>query len=151
MPLSEIDELAGVVDRGENRGQVQKRLAHEVTWLVHGLEEADKAVRASKMLFGEKVEGLSDRDLATVFAEVPSSTLSRDRLADGVNIVDLLVEAGLQQSKGKARKLVEQGGGYVNNDRVAGIEHTVTLNDLASETKLVLRAGKRNYHVISVE
>lgn len=151
LPIDEIAELEATIERGENRGDVQRKLAHEVTWLVHGKAEADKAVRASKMLFGEKIEGLSDRDLQGVFAEVPSSTIARDRLVEGINIVDLLAETGLQQSKGKARKLVEQGGGYVNNERVSGIDYLVTLDDLTSETKLVLRAGKRAYHVLSVE
>ncbi len=149
--LDEIAELEASIERGDNRGDVQRRLAYEVTWLVHGKEEADKAVRASKMLFGEKIEGLTDRDLASVFAEVPSSVIARDRLAAGVNIVDLLTETELQKSKGAARRLVEQGGGYVNNDRVDSIDYMVTLADLTSETKLVLRAGKRAYHVLSVE
>lgn len=151
LPIEEIEELEGTIERGENRGEVQKRLAFEVTWLVHGQEEADKAVRASKMLFGEKIEGLSDRDLASVFADVPSSTVSRERLTEGVNIVDLFAETELQKSKGQARRLIDQGGGYVNNERVEGIDYAVTLDDLVSETKLVLRAGKRKYHVLSVE
>jgi len=151
LPLSEIEEHAARVARSENQGDVQRVLAYEVTSLVHGAEEADKAVRASKMLFGETIEGLSDRDLAAVFAEVPSSTMPRDRLHGGVNIVELLDEVGLQPSRGAARKLVGQGGAYINNVRVVGIDTLVTLEHLASPTKLVLRAGKRNYHVISIE
>lgn len=151
LPLDEIDALIAKIEAGENRGEVQQRLAYEVTWLVHGQQEADKAVRASKMLFGEKIEGLTDRDLAGVFADVPSSTITREALQVGVSIVDLLVDTGLQKSKSAARRLVEQGGGYVNNVRVDEINYAVTLDDLTSETKLVLRAGKRAYHVLSVE
>ena len=151
LPIAEIEELEATIERGENRGEVQQRLAYEVTSLVHGAAEADKAVRASKMLFGEKIEGLSDRDLAAVFAEVPSSVISHASLTEGINIVDLLADTGLQKSKGAARRLVEQGGGYVNNERVDGIDYLVTIEDLTSETKLVLRAGKRAYHVVSIE
>ena len=151
VPLDELQELIDAVERGENRGEAQRRLAYEVTWLAHGQDEADKAVRASRMLFGEKIEGLSDRDLEAVFAEVPSSTIDRARLDAGVNIVDLLAEVGLQKSKGAARRLVEQGGAYVNNERIAGIDTAVTIEHLTSETKLVLRAGRKNYHVLGVD
>lgn len=143
----EIAELSEEVAEGRNRGQVQKRLAYEITWLVHGKDEADNAVRASKMLFGERIEGLDDEALGSVFAEVPSAELSTSDLAAGINIIDLLVQTGLQPSKGAARRLVQQGGGYVNNVRVDG-DTTVTTEHLASETMLVLRAGKKKYLVV---
>lgn len=151
LPHSEINEMTETILKGENRGEIQKKLAHEVTWLVHGEEEAHKAVRASKMLYGERIEGLSDRDLQSVFADVPSTTIERSRLEAGVNIVDLFAETELQKSKGQARRLIKQGGGYVNNDRVDDIDYELSLDDLASETKLVLRAGKKRYHLVSVE
>ncbi|MEZ4461957.1 MAG: tyrosine--tRNA ligase [bacterium] len=146
----EINELLATIERGENRGDVQRKLAYEVTWLVHGKDEADKAVRASQMLFGEAIVGLSDRDLAAIFAEVPSSTAERSRLEEGINVIDLFVEAGLVKSKGEGRRLLEQGGVYVNNERIDALETAVGLQHLASETKIVLRAGKKKYHVVSV-
>jgi tyrosyl-tRNA synthetase len=151
LPHAEINAMTETILKGENRGEIQKKLAHEVTWLVHGKEEADKAVRASKMLYGERIEGLTDRDLQSVFAEVPSTVIERSRLEEGINIVDLFAETELQKSKGQARRLIKQGGGYVNNERVDDIDYELTLDDLASDTKLVLRAGKKRYHLVSVE
>ncbi len=143
----EITALCAQIEDGSNRGQVQQRLAYEITWLVHGKDEADMAVRASRMLFGERIEGLDDKALASLFAEVPSAEVSRDALAAGINILDLLVDTGLQPSKGAARRLVQQGGGYVNNERVDA-DTTVTHDHLASESMLVLRAGKKKYLVV---
>lgn len=146
----DIQALADTVERGENRGDVQRKLAYEVTWLVHGKEEADKAVRASQMLFGEAIADLSDRDLTTIFAEVPSTQITSSQLENGIPVIDLFVDAGLVKSKGEGRRLLEQGGVYVNNVRIDALDHVVTSQHLASETKIVLRAGKKKYHVISV-
>ncbi len=147
----EIDELVDTIERGENRGDVQRKLAWEVTALVHSAEEADKAVRASKMLFGEKIEGLTDRELASIFADVPSTEIPREKFqGDGIGILDLFTETGLQKSNGAARRLIKQGGAYLNNEKLERWDKEVTLDDLASESMLVLRSGKKNYHVVKV-
>jgi tyrosyl-tRNA synthetase len=150
MPNKDIAEQAGIIERGENRGDVQRLLAHEVTWLVHGKAEADKAVRASKMLFGETISDLSDRELESIFSAVPSTNITNAELQSGIPAIDLFVTAGLVKSKGEGRRLLEQGGVYVNNLRIDALDHVVGPQDLASETKLVLRAGKKKYVVVSV-
>jgi tyrosyl-tRNA synthetase len=144
----EVGELTLSVSDGSNQGDVQKRLAYELTELVHGKEGAEKAILASKMLFGEPIENLSDRDLLDIFSDVPSKTLSRTVLEQpGISPVDLFETTSLASSKGEARRLLSQGGGYLNNRRLQ-IEDRITTNDLASENMLVLRAGKRKYHVV---
>lgn len=148
LPRAEIDELVSVIDQGHNRGQVQEKLAWEVTALVHGPAQADKAVRASQMLFGEKIEGLSDRELSSIFADVPSTEVARDRLEAGIGILELFTETDLQPSNGAARRLIKQGGGYLNNEQIDRWDYEVTTGDLASESMLVLRSGKKNYHVV---
>jgi len=151
LPQAEIDALIAEIDAGDNRGQVQKKLAWEVTALVHGAAEADGAVRASKMLFGEKIEGLSDRQLASIFGDIPSTEIARAELdGEGIGILDLMTRTGLQKSNGAARRLVQQGGAYINNEKVDSPAHQVTLADLASDTMLVLRSGKKSYHVLRV-
>ena len=145
----EIEALVADVLEGRNHGQVQARLAWEITQLVHGTEEADLAVRASRMLFGEPVEGLDDSSLRSIFAEVPSAEIAKGELVDGVGILELMVQTKLQPSKGAARRLVQQGGGYVNNVRV-DMKKVVTLDDLASPSMLVLRAGKKKYLLLKV-
>jgi tyrosyl-tRNA synthetase len=148
LPKDEVDELVGTIEAGENRGEVQEKLAWEVTALVHGADEADKAVNASKMLFGEKIEGLTDKELASIFADVPSTEIDKSELEDGIGILNLFTETGLQNSNGAARRLIKQGGAYLNNVKLERWDHEVTADDLASETMLVLRSGKKNYHVV---
>ena len=153
LPRQEIEELEATIDAGENRGEVQEKLAWEVTALIHGEEVADKVVRASEILFGGKeIEGLGDDEVAAMFADAPSTTLDRDRLSgDGLGVLHAFVETGLQSSNAATRRLIKQGGAYVNNVRVETADTWLTAENLASESMLVLRSGKKNYHVIRFE
>lgn len=152
LPREEVESLIERIESGDNRGEVQETLAWEVTSLVHGADAADFASKASDILYGETVEGLSDRELADIFSDVPSTTLERDRLTgEGIEIRDLFVETELQDSRGSAKRLIRQGGAYLNNEPVEDLRYHVTTDDLASETMLVLRSGKQNYHVVQFE
>lgn len=127
----------------------QKRLAEELTQLVHGDAGLDAARRATEIFFGAEIENLSDAELNEIFAEVPSKQLTRDALATvGLPLIDALVESGLCKSKGDARRVVDQGGAYVNNRRQAGVDTKLSISDLASETVMVLRSGKKNYALL---
>ncbi len=148
LDVAEIGELCEAHGKAPERREAQKRLAAEVTRMVHGEEGLGKARRASEALFGGELEGLSDRDLAEIFADVPSTTLPRDLLAEGLALLDLAKDAGLCSSKGEARRLVAGGGFYVNNRRVREADARLTRKDLASESTLVLRTGKKNYHLV---
>lgn len=129
----------------------QKRLAEEVTKLIHGEEGLKSAKQATEILFGAEISDLSDKELHQIFADVPSTTLPKSRLNEGVSIVDAMVESGLSKSKGEARRTVGQGGAYVNNQRVESVEKTLSSEDLASETVIVLRSGKKKYCLIRFE
>ncbi len=148
LPLDEIAKLEQAMKARPEEREAQRRLAWEITALVHGRDEADKAARASEMLFGEEIKDLSDRDLETIFADVPGAQVERSRLEQGVLIPDLLVETGLVKSKREARNLVQQGGVYLNNVRVDSERKTVTSGGLASESLLVLRTGKKKYMLV---
>lgn len=126
----------------------QKRLAEEVTRLIHGDTGLKSARQATEILFGAEIADLSDKELEQIFAHVPSVTLPKSRLSDGIPIIDALVESGLAKSKGDARRTVDQGGGYVNNHRVGSIDKVIAVDDLASETVVVLRSGKKKYALI---
>ncbi len=126
----------------------QKQLAESLTRLIHGQSGLDKALQATAILFGAEIENLSDAELQQIFADVPSVTLEAGRLDGGIGIVDALVEAGLAKSKGEARRTVDGGGGYVNNHRVDSVDRTLTRADLASETVIVLRSGKKKYALV---
>jgi tyrosyl-tRNA synthetase len=97
------------------------------------------------------VAGLTDDQLLEIFADVPKSVLSRQLLADGTDIVSLLVTAGAAASKGEARRLVTGGGVYLNNERVTSVELAVGTEQLASESVLLLRLGRSNYRVVRFE
>lgn len=148
LPREEIDALVETIERDENRGEVQEKLAWEVTALVHGEEEADFAVKASDVLYGGSIEGLDDAELEAIFADVPSSTWERERLEEGIHIRTLFDETDLQNSRGAAKRLIKQGGAYLNNEKIEDWNYEVTEQDLAGETMLVARSGKKNYHLV---
>ena len=127
----------------------QKRLAESLTQLVHGDAGLAAAQRATDIFFGAEISGLNDGQLRDIFPDVPSIELPFSRLeADGLGVLDAFTEAGLAKSKGDARRSVQQGGANVNNRRVTDIDAKLTANDLASETVMVLRSGKKRYALL---
>ena len=146
---SEIRELEqAVADHPEQR-EAQRRLAREMTLMVHGAAELTKAEQAAQVLFGGALDGLTSMEIEDIFADVPSSTLPRERLS-GLTIVDLLTECRVTQSKGEARRAVSEGGINLNNQRVSDAAIAVTINDLLDGRFLVVRRGKKNFHLIKV-
>jgi len=145
----EIEALDAARESDPGRRESQRRLAEELTKLVHGEAALSVAQKATEIFFGAEINSLSDEQLGQIFADVPSKELDRSRLADGnLSIIDALVEAGLAKSKGEARRTVGQGGAYVNNRRVEGIDTVLGVEHLASETVLVMRSGKKKYALL---
>ena len=127
----------------------QKRLAEELTRLIHGQSGLVAARKATEKFFGAEIENLTDQQLSDIFADVPSTTLPLERLAgEGLPLVDALVESGLTKSKGEARRTIEQGGAYVNNRPRTDAGTRLTATDLASESVIVLRSGKKKYALV---
>lgn len=145
----EIESLdAARTDSPEQRDS-QRRLADELTRLVHGDDGLQTAQRATEVFFGAEIADLDDAMLGAIFANVPSKELPKSRLeGDGLNIVDALVESGLAKSKADARRTVQQGGGYVNNRRIDGIDTQLRAEHLASQSIMVLRSGKKRYALL---
>ncbi|MBI2825889.1 MAG: tyrosine--tRNA ligase [Planctomycetia bacterium] len=144
----EIEALDAARAADPGRRESQRRLAEEFTRLVHGEGGLAKARRASDILFGAEIAALSDAELGEIFADVPSHEMEMQSLTAGLNVVDAFAAAGLAKSKGDARRTITQGGGYVNNRRVAAADTTLTASDLASESVMVLRSGKKNYALL---
>ncbi len=145
----EVESLDAARATDPGRRESQRRLAEELTRLIHGDAGLAAAERATAIFFGAEIKELSDAQLGEIFADVPSKELSRGRLqGEGLNVVDALVEAGLGKSKGEARRIVEQGGAYVNNRRVEGVATQLGPADLASESVMVLRSGKKKYALL---
>ena len=146
-----IAELEHMVVVSPEKREAQKRLAEEVTRTVHGESNLRKAIQASQVLFGGEIEDLSASDVLDIFAEVPSSEVARDAFTvDGVSLVDLVITCGFATSKGAARRLIEDGGIYINNRRVSDVEATIGLSTLIEGQYLVLRKGARNYHLVRI-
>ena len=146
--LDEIDELERSHAQAPQERLGQRALAEDVTRFVHGDEALRRAERASQVMFGGSLAEMSDDDLRPLLADVPSSEMARDELERGVGLVDLLVRTRLADSKGAARRLLQGGGVYLNNQKVSDAALVVTARDLGTETMLVLRAGRKNYHIL---
>lgn len=146
------DRVTSVVTEHEaapEKRDGQRTLATELTRLVHGDDGLHAAEKATEIFFGAEISELNDSQLTAIFADVPSKQLPRDRLSgEGLWIVDALVESGLSKSKGDARRTIGQGGAYVNNRRVDSVETQLTTEQLASESVMVLRSGKKRYALL---
>jgi tyrosyl-tRNA synthetase len=146
----EIAELEEKVRAAPQEREAQKRLAREVTGMVHGEDALAKAERATAVLFGAEVSALEPREVSDIFADVPSTEIPKARLQEGLPLVDLLVEAGLAPSKGEARRAIQGGGIYLNNLRVAEEKKAVTIDDTIGGELIVLRKGRKEYRLVRV-
>jgi tyrosyl-tRNA synthetase len=149
--LEEIAELEELVKAEPHRRAAQKRLAEEATRTVHGEEALQKAQQASRVLFGEKIEDLDDQAISEIFKNVPSTKMEKERLKNGISLIDALVESAASKSKGQARQLIQSGGAYVNNTSQKDIDYQLTEKDMASETFMIIRSGKKNFRLLSFE
>jgi len=146
---SEIEGLAASLTASPEKREAQRKLAQEVTRLVHGDEALKKAEQASRILFGEAITNLSLQDVLDVFADVPSVSLSKSQFeGEGLSVVDVVASAGLAQSKGEAKRLIQGGGVYLNNIRISDIKNNVTLNETVEGQALILRKGQKEYRLV---
>ena len=137
LPLEQIDEMAAWKDQKLN--EAKEILAYELTSMVHGKEEAEKAQDAARALFG----GAADTE------HMPTTTLTEADLTDGsIGILTLMVKAGLAASNGEARRLVTQGGVLVNGEKVAAPTASFTKDQLAEG--IVIKKGKKVYHKVTL-
>jgi tyrosyl-tRNA synthetase len=146
LPVDEARAVAAEHEAAPEKREGQRRLAREVTTLVHGAEAAASSETASAILFGGDPREASAESLAFVAGEVPSTAVGRDRLTAGVDLVDVLVEAGLFKSKGEARRTIN--GVAVNSERVED-GRSLGPSDLLHDRWILLRRG-RTYHLVDV-
>jgi tyrosyl-tRNA synthetase len=148
---AEVQELEGAVAEKPEQREAQRRLAQEVTRMVHDETALQKAEQASQVLFGGEISGLSAAEVAEIFADFPSGQISGQKLqGEGLPVTDLLTECQVVPSKGEARRAIEAGGIYVNNRRGANAGARVTFEDALHGEYLVLRRGKQNYCLVRV-
>lgn len=152
--LSQEEIEALEKQHAENPGArtAHRALAKAVTDLIHGPAATTEAQRASEILFGGELAGVSETTFKEIVGEIPTKDIEKAKLEGaGLALVELLVHAGLCPSKGQARKDIEGGGVYVNNIREAGIQRAITANDLLFGKHLLLRKGKKNYVVVTAK
>ncbi len=144
-----VDALEETVRQAPQQREAQRVLAREVTRVVHGDDQLARAEHASAVLFGEDITTLPVDDVLAVFADVPSTELPTDAFADdGIGVVDLVARAQLAPSKSEARRLVQSGGVYVNNRRVADVSARLTRDQAIEGRLFVLRKGQKQNHLV---
>ena len=146
----EIESLAAMHAEKPEARAAHRALAGAVTDMIHGQAATAEAIRASEILFGGRLEGISEATFNDIVGEVPSKQLEKAKLeSSGLLLVELLPLSGLCSSKGQARKDIEGGGVNINNIRESDIQRLVTTNDLLFGKHILLRKGKRNYVVVT--
>lgn len=150
---SEIQDLAAQHQEEPHRRILQKRLAREITVLVHGQKEYDAAVAASQILFGngtkEQLLQLDEKTLLSVFSGVPQFEVDKLLLNDGVNILELICsQTAVFASKGEARRLMKDNGLSINQIKETDPEKIISTDDLLQQKYMLVRKGKKNYFLI---
>ncbi|MCL2616596.1 MAG: tyrosine--tRNA ligase [Defluviitaleaceae bacterium] len=138
LPLDEVERLTA--EGGAALNHAKEVLAYEVTKIVHGQQEADKALAAARALFGGAAAG----------GEYPTTVVTRVTAAQGIAVADLLLQTGLAPSKSEARRLVEQGGLRIGGAQISSIDHIVSEAAFV-DGKLMLQKGKKVFHQIVLE
>ncbi|MHB0856169.1 MAG: tyrosine--tRNA ligase [Anaerolineae bacterium] len=139
LPLEQIAELAALKDAEIRRAK--EVLAYEVTRAAHGEEEAERARDASQRLFGSGSAASAEN--------LPGTAIPGTELEAGIAVAELFQRVGLVGSRSDARRLIQQGGAYVNEKQVTSVDQLLTPADLDQE-QLLLRAGKKRYHRVTV-
>ena len=152
----EITELIAEHSQAPHLRVLQRRLAQEVTVMVHSQEDYEAAVEASNILFGnatsEALKRLDEDTLLAVFDGVPQFNVSKATLEDGIKAIDLLTEtAAVFPSKGEMRKMVQAGGVSINKERLESQDDLISSNQLLDEKYLLVQKGKKNYFLLIAE
>jgi len=147
LPHAEIERLEAATKTSPEKREAQTRLAQELVKLVHGESALERATGATQALFGTEIRNLAKPALLEAFAGAASTKKPPSAIGASLAVVDLLVEAGLCNGKGAARKDIQGGGIYLNNERITDPAATVAAKDLLAGFALVLRKGKKSYHL----
>jgi len=138
LPLDEIKRLSAL--EGAELREAKRILAYEATVITHGEAEAQAAEKAAKAAFSQ------GGDLSAM----PTTSIAGTRLDEGVGVLEIFAEVGLTQSRGEARRMLQQGGIYVNDGRIDQVDAVLSSNDVTPEG-ILLRAGKKKYHRLVIE
>jgi tyrosyl-tRNA synthetase len=140
MPIEETNEIIKQFEAEPHKRLAQKKIAEELTVLVHGKEAYESAVRISKALFSGNVKELTKAEIKDAFKDVPSITLTEEKL-----LVDVLIEAGLSQSRRQSREFIQNGAVSLNGDKVNDVDFLMRKEDAMFGEYTILRRGKKKY------
>lgn len=140
----EIEALAAEVEEAPEKRTAQKRLAEEVTKLVHGEEALQQAIRISEALFSGDIQNLSAAEIKQGFKDVPSHECKQDE----ISLLDLLVESKICPSKRQAREDISNGAIYINGERTTEVDRVVAAEDRIEGQFTIIRRGKKKYYLI---
>lgn len=155
LPLDEIERLIEEHNQNPHHRLLQKKLAEEVTVLVHSREDLEFAIQASEILFGkatnETLVQLNEAQLLEVMDGVPQVKHSKSLLEGGLDIVQFLSDSGIFASKGEAKKMLQAGGVSLNKVKVEQLDHLLTSDQLLNEKYLLFQKGKKHYFLAVFE
>ena len=147
----QIGELDVAVKTEPGKREAQRKLAEEVTQTVHGQGGLDQALRVTRAFFGGDIAGLSADEMEDVLDGSSVTEIRRDELSgEGIRFSELAVKAAAGKSGGDVRRTVEQGGMYLNGERVENADRAVVLGDLVEGRLLVIRRGRKSYSLVKL-
>ncbi|MBT9130057.1 MAG: Tyrosine--tRNA ligase 1 [candidate division WS2 bacterium] len=147
----EINNYKDSLEKYPEKREAQKRLAKEITTMVHSTKELEKAKRATEVLFGGNIQGLKVDEILEIFVDVPSLEVSKQKLLNELSLlVDFCVYSGITVSKNEAKRLVRNNGLYLNNNKIDDEYYRITENDIVGDCLLVLRKGTREYKLVKI-
>jgi tyrosyl-tRNA synthetase len=152
----EIESLVAQQQSAPHLRPLQKKLAEEITVMVHSREDYDMAVNASQILFGKStsqtLRAIDEETFLQVFEGVPQFTISKDKLSAGVKAVDLLTDdAAVFPSKGEMRKTVQAGGVMINKEKLESFDEVIAASHLIGNKYILAQRGKKNYFLLIAE
>ena len=148
LSIAEIEQICDRHRACPEQREAQTILACKVTTIVHGNEALEQALQATRVFFGGSIADLSDRYLTEIFDDVPTTDLPISCLNDTFTIVDLLIATGLCSSRGESRRSIDNKGVSLNNSLVTSKDLIIDQTSLISDSLLILRTGKKNYHLV---
>lgn len=149
----EIEALEAAHDKAPHERLLQRRLAEEITVMVHSREDYDTAVRASEILFGnatkETLSSIDEETFLSVFDGVPMAEVSKSDFEGTTGLLDLLVsKCGFFKSNGELRKLIQSGGISINKEKISDPQYMPTTDDLVEGSYMLVQKGKKNYFLV---
>lgn len=155
LPVDEIEALVTIHEEAPHLRVLQKRLAEEITTMVHSREDLEFAQQASNILFGkdttEALVSLNEKQLLEVMEGVPQVTFNKQSLREGVDLVQFLADTGIFTSKGEAKKMLQSGGISINKAKTEGTEIVLNEGYLLNDKYTLIQKGKKNYYLAVFE